>query len=108
MIKYAAIAIFVLRLAYQPVEAQAQDATNYNAFSSTEVSAPLINNVKAQVSSGKVTIDWDVTDNSNSGMFEVQKSVAGGEYSLTALVFASEEKNKEHYSFFEKGNRIDS
>ena len=102
MTKYAAIAIFVLRLIYQPSAAQAQDATILKSVSSTEVSAPLISNVKARVLAEKNMLDWDITDNSATGIFEIEKSTDGRHFTLAAIVFGSEEKNKAHYSFYEK------
>jgi hypothetical protein len=105
MIKYAAIAIFVLRLAYQPYPTQVQDATLSEDTSSIRVSAPVISNVKVQASAGRTTIEWDVKNNSNTSLFEIEKSVDGREFRLTALVFGSEDEDLAHYTFFEKTGR---
>ncbi len=101
MIKYAAIAIFVLRLVYQP-SLQAQDATNFNNLTSDTKAQPRISNVRALVSGNKIILNWHVAENSQTDNFEIERSIDARHFKLAALVFGSEEVNNAEYMFYEK------
>ena len=102
MTKYAAIAIFVLRLVYQPASLQAQDATNFKNLTSDTKVQPRISNVKVQATGNRIILNWDVAQNSQTDQFEIEKSTDGRHYKLVALVFGSEDANDAQYMFYEK------
>lgn len=104
MIRYAAIAIFVLRLVYQPSSLQAQDATNYKNLTSESKVQPRISNLKAVASGNRIILNWEVADNKETDQFEIEKSTDGRNYKLVALVFGSEELNNAEYMFYEKAS----
>jgi hypothetical protein len=57
---------------------------------------------KASINNDKVVLDWEVDANESTCLFEIEKSVDGKTFSLTALVFGSEKTEKDNYQYFEK------
>lgn len=51
---------------------------------------------------GKVFLEWSVSSNSDTEIFEVETSRDGRSYGLAAVVFASEKVGREDYKFYER------
>ncbi len=55
----------------------------------------------------KVTLNWTVADNETAKSFEIEKSFNGRDFSIAAVVFASENRGTENYTFAETVNAND-
>jgi len=56
--------------------------------------------------SNRVSLDWKVASNETIDQFEIQRSYDGNEFKTIGIVFASEEKDKEDYMFYETINNF--
>jgi len=56
---------------------------------------------EADLHNNKVILQWAVKENEIADRFEVEKSVDGKRFDLTALVFTSEKSGEENYMFYE-------
>ena len=54
------------------------------------------------ISHNKVFLRWIIDENGSADQFEVEKSADGKNFSLAALVFASEKPDWDNYFFYEK------
>jgi hypothetical protein len=60
---------------------------------------------KGTVSSNKVLLQWAVNENETADQFEIQKSIDGKNFSLSALVFGTDKPETDFYQFYERVNR---
>jgi hypothetical protein len=50
----------------------------------------------------KIMLNWTVADNENTGMFELQRSTDGVNFTTAAIVFGTDKENTDSYQFYEK------
>lgn len=107
MIKtFALLTILSLRMAYQPDPATNGIAPFTNHTEAASLSAPVkILSLKGAVRDKKAVLEWEVEDNDNAYLFEVEKSADGIQYKLAAVVFGSDLPDRAHYSFYEKSGK---
>jgi|JI7StandDraft_1071085.scaffolds.fasta_scaffold00639_12 hypothetical protein len=76
-----------------------------NPFTSTTIiitAVPNIVDLKAVVTHQKIQLNWKTEENQSVNLFEVERSTDGKNFSLAALVFATDKASAEEYLFFEK------
>jgi hypothetical protein len=61
--------------------------------------------INGSVQNNKVILNWVVEENETADQFEVEKSADGKNFSLAALVFATDEINTGNYQFYEKAGK---
>jgi hypothetical protein len=66
-------------------------------------SNPVITHLTAKYEDGKALLEWVINSNQLADFFEIEKSTDGGlQYSVTGIVFSSEQTGTEEYPFREK------
>ncbi len=111
MIKSAAFVIIVaLRIVYHPSPAQsaiAPFASPSPLPTSTISTAPArLISINGSISNSKVILNWVVGGNETADQFEVEKSFDGKNFTMAALVFATDKQETDTYQFYEKaGNQ---
>ena len=111
MIKSVAFVIIVaLRIIYHPSHAQSDIApfaspSPLPASTISTASARLIS-INGSISNSKVILNWVVGENETADQFEVEKSFDGKNFTMAALVFATDKRETDNYQFYEKaGNQ---
>ncbi len=98
-------AIFSFSAFQPPLKAQDKKAPFTSSSSITthhsSIGAKIIS-LKSTLQNHKVIIDWVVEDNQLANMFEVEKSYDGKNFTLTAIVFGTDEAAANKYQFYEK------
>ncbi|MEO7393546.1 MAG: hypothetical protein ABIU11_01310 [Chitinophagaceae bacterium] len=59
-------------------------------------------NINASISKNKVFLEWIVSENESAAQFEVEKSIDGKNFIMTALVFGTDKIASDTYQFYEK------
>ncbi|MES1221818.1 MAG: hypothetical protein ABUT20_40345 [Bacteroidota bacterium] len=59
---------------------------------------------KGAISGKKIILKWAVAENETANLFEVQKSLDGKNFEMTALVFGTDKLDTDNYTFYEKAN----
>jgi hypothetical protein len=105
MIKFFTLLItIVFSLFYTPLFAHpaAPFATpSFFLLEPLQLPAKLIN-FKGSVAGDKVILQWAVNENETANQFEVQKSIDGKNFIMTALVFGTDKPATDNYKFYEK------
>jgi hypothetical protein len=111
MIKFTAFIIIVaLRIIYHPLSVQ-KDTLPFASPSSLPPSAistlpAKLISVGGSISNNKVILKWVVGENETADQFEIEKSIDGKNFIMTALVFGSDKPDTDNYQFYEKaGNQ---
>lgn len=111
MTKFTAFVIIVaLRIIYHPVSAKTETApfaspTPRPVPTGSIVPAKLIS-INGSISNNKVFLNWKVDENETADQFEVEKSIGGRPFKMTALVFGTDKPDTDVYEFYEKaGNQ---
>jgi hypothetical protein len=55
----------------------------------------------------KVTLNWTIADNETAKSFEIERSFNGRDFATAAVVFASENRGTENYTYYETVNTND-
>jgi hypothetical protein len=110
MTKFVTLVILVaLRLIYHPSYAQsgtAPFATPSPFPSSATISqqSSRFSSFKGSLgSSHKILLQWAVKENETTNQFEVERSIDGKNFVMTALVFGTDKPETGNYQFYEKG-----
>lgn len=109
MIKFSAfITILVLRLFYQPSDAQEIMAPFEGPKPASAVSTsylPALINFNGNISNNRVLLQWQVNENEAADQFEIEKSSDGKNFTLAALVFGTDKPETDSYWFYEKAKQ---
>jgi hypothetical protein len=60
---------------------------------------------KGDIEKQKVLLNWVVSENEKSDQFEIEKSIDGKIFIMTALVFGTDKPDTDNYWFFEKAGK---
>jgi hypothetical protein len=83
---------------HNPVLSQQKLSVN----SITSSAFPLkLYNFSGNKSNNKIYLQWAISENEKAERFEIERSTNGKDFSLVALIFASENSGDETYKFFE-------
>ena len=106
MIKnYTLIIAAWISLSLLPLFVNAKDPVNYSGtIQSTETLNPTAKliNFKGGISGKKIILQWEVERNETANLFEVQKSIDGKSFEMTAMVFGTDKPDTDNYIFYEK------
>jgi len=111
MSKYTAFVIIIaLRLVYHPSPSASIIAPFAAAHNQTTAPFSLlsatITSFQGTLSENNVRLRWAVSENETADQFEIEKSVDGKHFTMTALVFGTDKPATASYQFYEKvGNQ---
>lgn len=67
--------------------------------------APKVTDLRLQKTSNRVFIQWHVEANQSAGLFEIEKSRDGKNFTLAAVVFGTENAEKNNYWFYDRDQK---
>ena len=60
------------------------------------------------IKSDRVLLNWAINKNQVADKFEVERSIDGKNFVMAALVFGTDQPDKEEYRFYEKNKKVKS
>ncbi len=70
---------------------------------STFISQPVkLISFDGSIQNEKILLNWTIAENQQAGMFELQRSSDGKNFTTAALVFGTDKENTDSYQFYEK------
>ena len=58
------------------------------------------------IKSDRVLLNWAINKNQVADKFEVERSIDGKNFVMAALVFGTDQSDKEEYQFYEKNKKV--
>ncbi len=98
-LSFVVIAVLCVTLNLQ---AQEDFSSLTNKQKSVAQASNALTHFSATAANNRVTLQWTISKNAETDRFEVEKSIDGEKFFMTALVFGSELSGDANYEFFEK------